>query len=39
MLQLCPAAEITGFDVLTNVARHLWPPVVVSDQFEGFEPT
>jgi hypothetical protein len=39
MLQLCPAAEIAGFDVLTDVARHLWPPVVASDQFEGFEPT
>src|SRR3979490_759342 len=39
MLQLSSAAEITGFDVLTDVARHLWPPVVASDQFEGVETT
>jgi hypothetical protein len=39
MLQLGSAAEITGFDVLTDVTGHLWPPVVASDQFEGFEPT
>src|SRR3981189_3107406 len=39
MLQLSSAAKIAGLDVLTDVARHLWPPVVASDQFEGFEPT
>ena len=39
MLQLSSAAKIAGLDVLTYVARHLWPPVVASDQFEGFEPT
>ena len=30
MLQLSLAAEIAGFDILANVARHLWPPVVAS---------
>src|SRR3981189_1870566 len=39
MLQLSSAAKIAGLDVLTYVAGHLWPPVVVSNQFEGFEPT
>jgi hypothetical protein len=39
MLQLSPAAKVTGFDVLADVARHLWPPVVVSNQFESFELT
>src|SRR3981189_575124 len=39
MLQLSSAAKIAGLDVLTYVAGHLWPPVVASDQFEGFEPT
>src|SRR3981189_1087598 len=39
MLQLSSAAKIAGLDVLTYVARHLRPPVVASDQFEGFEPT
>jgi hypothetical protein len=39
MLQLSSAAKITGFDVLTDVARHLWPPVVASDQFKSFEST
>src|SRR3979490_1341004 len=39
MLQLSLAAKIAGLDVLTYVAGHLWPPVVASDQFEGFEPT
>src|SRR3981189_3124966 len=39
MLQLRSTAEVTGLDILTYVARHLWPPVVASDQFEGFEPT
>jgi hypothetical protein len=39
MLQLGSAAEIAGFDVLTDVARHLWPPVVASNQFKGFELT
>jgi hypothetical protein len=39
MLQLSSAAEVTGLDVLTNVVRHLWPPVVASDQFEGLEST
>jgi hypothetical protein len=39
MLQLSLAAKIAGSDVLTNVARHLWPPVVASDQFEGCEST
>src|SRR3979490_2158664 len=39
MVQLSSAAKIAGLDVLTYVARHLVPPVVASDQFEGFEPT
>src|SRR3979490_1679696 len=39
MLQLSSAAEIAGLDILTYVAGHLWPPVIASDQFEGFEPT
>jgi hypothetical protein len=39
MLQLSSAAKITGFDVLTNIARHLWPPVVVSNQFKSFKST
>jgi hypothetical protein len=39
MLQLSSAAEITGFDVLTDVVRHLWPPVVASDQLGSFEST
>jgi hypothetical protein len=37
MLQLSLAAKIAGLDVLTEVARHLWPPVVASDQFESFK--
>jgi hypothetical protein len=39
MLQLGLAAKIAGLDVLTYIARHLWPPVVAGNQFEGFEPT
>ena len=39
MLQLSLAAKIAGLDVLTYVAGHLWPPVVASDQFKGFELT
>src|SRR3979490_3433911 len=39
MLQLSSAAEIAGLDILTYVAGHLWPPVIASDQFEGFELT
>src|SRR3981189_3860602 len=39
MLQLSLAAKIAGLDILTYVAGYLWPPVVASDQFEGFEPT
>src|SRR3981189_1694610 len=39
MLQLGSAAEVAGFDVLTDVVRHLWPPVVASDQLESFEST
>jgi hypothetical protein len=39
MLQLSSAAKITGLDILTYIARHLWPPVVAGNQFEGFEPT
>jgi hypothetical protein len=38
-LQLRPTAKVTGLDILTNVARHLRPPVVASDQFESFEST
>ena len=37
MLQFSSAAKIAGLDVLTYVARHLWPPVVASDQFKSFE--
>src|SRR3979490_3336999 len=39
MLQLSSAAKIASLDILTYVAGHLWPPVIASDQFEGFEPT
>src|SRR3981189_364306 len=39
MLQLSSATKIAGLDVLTYVAGHLWPPVVASVQFEGFETT
>src|SRR3979490_2214909 len=39
MLQLSSAAEIAGLDILTYVEGHLWPPVIASGQFEGFEPT
>jgi hypothetical protein len=39
MLQLSSAAKITGLDVLTYVAGHLWPPVVARDQFQCFETT
>src|SRR3981189_927764 len=39
MLQLSSAAKIAGLDVLTDVARHLWPPVVARDQFQCFEMT
>src|SRR3979490_2698742 len=39
MLQLSSAAKIAGLDVLTYVARHLWPPVVASNQFKCFETT
>src|SRR3979490_692462 len=39
MLQLSSAAKIAGLDVLTDVAGHLWPPVVVRDQFQCFEMT
>src|SRR3979490_780621 len=39
MLQLSSTAQIAGLDILTYVAGHLRPPVVASDQFEGFEPT
>src|SRR3981189_2734146 len=39
MLQLSSAAKIAGLDVLTYVARHLWPPIVARDQFQCFETT
>src|SRR3981189_424621 len=39
MLQLSSAAQIAGLDILTYVAGHLRPPVVASNQFEGFKPT
>jgi hypothetical protein len=39
MLKFRSTAEVAGLDVLTYVARHLQPPVVASDQFEGFELT
>jgi hypothetical protein len=29
VLQLCPIAKVTGFDIESNVLRHLGPPVVV----------
>jgi hypothetical protein len=35
-LHLCLEAEVTGFAILTNVAGHLWPPVVVGYQFQCF---
>jgi hypothetical protein len=39
MLQLGLAAEVTGLNVLTYVAGHLWPLVVAGDQFKSFEST
>src|SRR3979490_2889620 len=39
MLQFSAAAKIAGLDVLTDVAGHLWPPVVACDQFQCFETT
>jgi hypothetical protein len=39
MLQLSSTAEVTGLDVLTYVAKHLQPLVLVSDQFKRFEST
>ena len=32
----CPDAEVTGADILSNVSRHLWLPVVPKDQFQCF---
>jgi len=32
----CPDAEITGADVLSDVPRHLRPPVFPRDQFQCF---
>jgi hypothetical protein len=37
MLQLGPIAEVTGFDVESNVPGHLWPPVVVHYELECLE--
>jgi len=31
-----PNAEVTDADVLSDVPRHLWPPVVPRDQFQCF---
>src|SRR3981189_852317 len=39
MLQLSSAAKIAGLDILTYVARHLWPPRVARAQFQCFETT
>jgi hypothetical protein len=39
MLELSSTAEVTSFDVLTNVAGQLWPPIVARDQFQCFETT
>jgi hypothetical protein len=39
MLQFGSAAKVAGFDILTYVARHLWPPVVASNQSKSFEST
>ena len=32
----CPDAEVTGADILSDVPRHLQPPVVPRDQFQCF---
>jgi hypothetical protein len=32
-------AEIAGSSVLTDVPRHVWPPVIPCDQFECFPST
>jgi len=34
--RFCPDAEITGADILSDVPRHLRPPVVPRDQFQCF---
>ena len=34
--RFCPNAEITGADILSDVPRHLRPPVVPRDQFQCF---
>jgi hypothetical protein len=39
LLCLCLEAEVTGFAILTDVAGHLWPPVVVGYQFQCFPST
>ena len=33
-LNLSPKAEVTCLSVLTDVAGHLWPPVVAGDKFQ-----
>jgi hypothetical protein len=37
MLQLCPIAQITGFDVDADVTGHLWPPIVARYELQGLE--
>jgi len=32
----CPNAKVTGADILSDVPRHLQPPVVPRDQFQCF---
>jgi len=37
-LNLGSKAEVTRRRVLTNIPRHLWPPVVPAHQFQCFPP-
>ena len=34
--RFCPNTEVTGADILSDVPRHLQPPVVPRDQFQCF---
>jgi hypothetical protein len=37
VLQLCPVAQIAGFDVDADVPGHLWPPIIVRYELQGLE--
>jgi hypothetical protein len=35
MLDLCPETKVACPCVLTNILRHLWPPVIPGNEFQG----